>query len=70
MKHLGEFAGRLRLGWSLSRAFQRLFRGLFWLGSEGIQEHSRGRQRVGLTGGLCSRFLAFFCHPDLTLIAT
>ena len=67
MKHLGEFAGRLRLGWALSRAFQRLFRGLFWLGSEVIQEHSRGRQRVGASA---PGFLPFSVMWQVTLLAT
>ena len=37
---------------------------LVWLGLEGIQEHTRGRERIGLAGALCSALFTIFCHQD------
>jgi hypothetical protein len=70
VKHLGELARLGRLTGALSRAFLRLFHWWFRLWCECVQEHSRGRQRIGLTSCLCSRLLAFFCHPGLALVTT
>jgi hypothetical protein len=37
---------------------------LVWLGLEGIQEHTRGRERIGVAGAFHSGLLTIFCHQD------